>query len=148
MVGFNYRMTNLEAAVGCAQMERLDEFLAAKRRIAARYDDAFANLPHLSPFPSPKHSESACWFSGVVLDHALGRREEELRATLRERGIDARPFWRPMHMQPPYADAPRTETKVADDIWPRVLTLPCSTHLTAEEQDYVIAAVRDCTRDA
>lgn len=147
IVGFNYRMTNLEAAVGCAQMERFDEFLAAKRRIFERYVLGFANLPHLSPFPYPSYAESACWFSGVVLDNEFAGRMPEIRAQLRERGVDARPFWRPMHLQAPYAQAPRTVTSVSDRICPRVLTLPCSTHLSNAEQDYVIAVVRDLVCD-
>lgn len=141
-VGYNYRMTNLQAAVGCAQMERLDALVAAKRRIHRRYEQAFADLAGIGRFPSSPWAESACWFSGLVLDAARAHRAAAIRTRLRERGIDARPFWRPMHLQPPYRDAPRADLAFSESLWPRVLTLPCSTHLTDAEQDRVIAETR------
>lgn len=141
-VGYNYRMTNLQAAVGCAQMELLDRFVAAKRRIAARYDAAFADLPRVGRFPAAPWAASACWFSGLVLPADHADKTAGIRAALRGNQIDARPFWKPMQLQAPYRDAPRTATPYTDGLWPRVLTLPCSTQLTAEDQDYVIAATR------
>lgn len=138
-IGFNYRMTNVEAAIGCAQLERLDTFLAAKRSIRTRYDAAFAGHPGMSGFPACPWGESACWFSGAVLTPAAVSRTPAIRARLRERGIDARPFWKPMHLQEPYALAPREATPVADALWQRVLTLPCSVALTQTDQVRVIA---------
>ncbi|MBF0311278.1 MAG: DegT/DnrJ/EryC1/StrS family aminotransferase [Magnetococcales bacterium] len=141
-VGFNYRMTNLQAAVGCAQLEQLPGFLAAKRAIRARYDAELADLPFLKPFPQPEWAESACWFSGTVIDGAHRQGMARLRARLKEEGIEARSFWKPMHLQTPYAAAPRVATPVADALWERVLTLPCSTQLTSDEQGQVIATLR------
>jgi perosamine synthetase len=66
----------------------------------------------------------------------------ELRAGLREDGIDARPFWKPMHLQRPYADAPTEPLPVTEDLWQRIVTLPCSTGITDDELDRVVAAVR------
>lgn len=144
-VGYNYRMTNLQAAVGCAQMEQLDAFVAAKRRIAARYNAELADLAGASPFPAPKWADSACWFSGVVVDTPLPQ-VDDMIAQLRGRGIAARAFWKPMHLQAPYKDAPATGMDVSDAIWTRVLTLPCSTHLTDGEQEQAIAAFHDAVR--
>lgn len=141
-VGYNYRMTNLQAAVGCAQMELLDRFVAAKRRIANRYDAAFADIPGIGRFPQASWAESACWFSGVVLPAGSAGKAAAIRADLRGNQVDARPFWKPMQLQAPYRDAPRTATPVTDRLWPLILTLPCSTQLTAEDQDRVIAATR------
>lgn len=141
-VGYNYRLTNIQAAVGCAQMENLDAFVVAKRRIAARYARGFADMPALAPFPEADWGESAHWFSGAFLEAASPARMEALRAGLREAGIDARPFWKPMHLQAPYADAPREALDRTEAVWDRVLTLPCSTHLSTEDQDAVIAATR------
>ena len=91
-VGFNYRMTNLQAAVGCAQMERLDVFLAAKRRIRAVYDRDFSDLGGAEPFPGGSGIANACWLSGIVArDAATATR---LRAHLASAGIEARSFWR------------------------------------------------------
>lgn len=140
-VGYNYRMTNLQAAVGCAQMERLDALVAAKRAIAAAYARALDGLPGVTAFPSPDWAEGACWFSGVVVDPPAPS-VADLRAALRAAGIEARSFWKPVHLQAPFADAPATPMPVAEAVWPRVLTLPCSAHLDADDQHRVIDAVR------
>ena len=145
-VGYNYRMTNLQAAVGCAQMERADALVAAKRRIHARYAQGFADMNDVAPFPQAPWAESACWFSGIVLDGARAEKAPAIRAALREAGIDARPFWKPMHLQPPYRDAPRAALPVTEALWRRVLTLPCSTNLTDTDQARVIAETRRAVR--
>lgn len=143
-IGFNYRMTNLQAAVGCAQMEQLDAFVAAKRHVRRHYDDALASAPRTRAFPSPPGIESADWFSGVVLEgEGAAERNAALRRLLRESGVDARPFWKPMHLQAPYARVLRTSMDVTDDLWPRVVTLPCSTAITSAELDTVVSAVRE-----
>ncbi len=139
-VGFNYRMTNLQAAVGCAQMERADEFVAAKRRIDARYREELANVPGVAFFPVADWAASACWFPGVLLPS--GEKVRALCTALKESGIEARTFWKPIHLQRPYMECPRTEMSVCEGIWSRVLTLPCSTNLTHEEQGRVIATLR------
>ena len=139
VVGFNYRMTNLQAAVGCAQMEQLDTFVAKKRMIRDTYDSALAELPGVELFPRVAGTESACWFSGFVTDVGSA---ERVRASLQEQSIDARPTWKPMHLQLPYMDVPRASLDVSDDIWQRIVTLPCSTGITNAELDAVIDAVR------
>ncbi|MCP5042259.1 MAG: aminotransferase class I/II-fold pyridoxal phosphate-dependent enzyme [bacterium] len=139
-VGFNYRMTNLQAAVGCAQLERLEEFVAAKRRIAKTYDVELGSLPGVRTFPAPEWGESACWFSGIVLED---REASEAVNAMREHGIGCRPFWKPIHRQRPYADAPVFEIEVCERIHSRILTLPCSTNLTDDEQQQVIAQLRE-----
>jgi dTDP-4-amino-4,6-dideoxygalactose transaminase len=141
-MGFNYRMTNIEAAVGCAQMERLEEFVEAKRRIRKAYDAALFQFPGVGLFPEPSWACSACWFSGVTLAPPAPT-PEQVRRALRDAGIEARPFWKPMHLQAPYKDAPKTETPISDDIWRRVLTLPCSTHLAKADQERVIEALSE-----
>jgi dTDP-4-amino-4,6-dideoxygalactose transaminase len=139
-VGFNYRMTNLQAAVGCAQMERLDEFVAAKQHIDARYREELRDIQSLGLFPVADWSTSACWFSGVTVMGAHTVRA--LCARLRESGIEARTFWKPIHLQAPYAGCPRTSMSVSEEIWHRILTLPCSTQLTVAEQSLVISTLR------
>ena len=138
-VGFNYRMTNLQAAVGCAQMERFDGLVAAKRRIRENYDTRLARIPGLAAFPAPPWAESACWISGAICD------TEQLAASARKvliaAGFDAKLFWKPMHLQPPYADAPATAQTHSNEIWKRILPLPNSTSLTQDEQDLIIDAL-------
>ncbi|WP_085445909.1 DegT/DnrJ/EryC1/StrS family aminotransferase [Magnetofaba australis] len=141
VVGFNYRMTNLQAAVGCAQMERLAQLVGAKRAIHARYVAAFADIsPELRPFAQASGSEGAWWFSGIMLEGDT-QRLARLRDDLRAAGVDARPFWKPMHLQTPYLDAPRSAMAVSDAIWQGVLPLPSSTGLRAQQQQQVIDAL-------
>jgi len=142
-VGYNYRMTNLQAAVGCAQLERLNDFVAAKRRIRARYDEAFAPITGVSAFPQPVWAESGCWFSGLVLDDSALPTANELCAQLRKRGIGARTFWKPAHLQAPYHSAPCAHLPVTESTWNKVVTLPCSTGLSDQDQEKVITAVQD-----
>lgn len=140
-VGYNYRMTNLDAAVGCAQMERWKALVDAKREIRRRYNDAFSNLPGIGLFPSPNNAESACWLSGIVLTPpapSVGF----LRSALRDAGIEARAFWQPLYKQQPYIDAPTTPAPATEAICSRILTLPCSTSLTEADQRAVISAVQ------
>jgi dTDP-4-amino-4,6-dideoxygalactose transaminase len=141
VIGFNYRMTNLQAAVGCAQLERLDELVGRKRRIARDYARAFQNLPGVASPPDPAWADGSCWLSGFTV---RGRFAAPLIDHLRSRGVDARPFWKPIHLQAPYRDAPVYGTMaVAEDVWPGVVTLPCSTALSRAEQDHVIEVVRE-----
>jgi dTDP-4-amino-4,6-dideoxygalactose transaminase len=140
-VGFNYRMTNIQAAVGCAQMERAAELVAAKRHIARRYAEAFAGLP-VALFPEAKWAGSANWFGGIVL---AGPARDFVRK-LNAEGIGARPFWKPLHTQKPYLDCTRGDLKVTESVWDRIVTLPCSTGLTESEQSRVIDAVTKLVR--
>lgn len=144
-VGFNYRMTNVEAAVGCAQMENLDRFVTAKRDIHRRYNEALIGHAGLTAFPDPEWANSACWFSGVIVPES-GVDPVELRRRLNEQGIEARPFWKPLYLQQPYKDVPCSKQTVSEGIWSRIVTLPCSTGLSRADQDRVINAVLDATR--
>ena len=141
-IGYNYRMTNLEAAVGCAQMQRLDQFIETKRRIRRNYDDAFADISGIARFPQPQWSESTCWFSGFSLVGEGMPSVAEICSQLSNKGIEARPFWRPVHLQKPYANAPAEDMGVTQDVWNKIVTLPCSTSLSDDDQAYVIDCVR------
>lgn len=138
-VAYNYRMTNVEAAIACAQMERLDTFVKIKRETHAFYRDALADLQDLQSFPESAWGESACWFTGLVSQVEPANRYIE---GLREAGIMTGPFWMPLHLQPPYKDCPATPQPVADDLWTRIITLPCSTNITGEERLRVVGQVR------
>jgi perosamine synthetase len=139
-VGFNYRMTNVQAAVGCAQLERLDALVAAKRMIRAAYDAAIRDLPDSRPFPAPGRADSSCWLSGVLAPTEAAA--ERLRGALAARGVETRFFWKPIHLQRPYADAPRTPQPVAEDIWRRIVCLPSSSALSAEDLATTIDGLR------
>lgn len=138
-IGFNYRMTNLNAAVLLAQIERLEEMVAAKKRIAETYDRAIAGRNDLQPMPRMPWSESACWLYSVRC-----RGEAEARSLVQHMGehdIEARTFWRTLSDQAPYAHAPRRLTGVATKLSGTVVSLPCSSSLEDAQQARVIAAL-------
>ncbi len=140
-IGYNHRLTNLQAAVGCAQMERWEDLVAAKRRIRRRYDDELGGLPGVHFFPSPSYCTSACWLSGIRLVPPAPP-VAAVRDHLREFGIEARAFWKPMHLQAPFRMVPRSDMAVSQAIASSILTLPCSTGLSEPDQGRVIDAVR------
>lgn len=144
MVGFNYRMTNLQAAVGVAQLERLEHFLATKARIARTYEGGFADLTGVLPFPSVMDSQGSHWLSGIYVPDASLADMAHLREKLVENGIEGRTFWKPIHLQSPYLGCPHQLNGFAEAVWQRVQPLPCSTQLTEDEQAATIDVVRSC----
>ncbi|MFL6101545.1 MAG: DegT/DnrJ/EryC1/StrS family aminotransferase [Actinomycetales bacterium] len=138
-VGYNYRLTNVAAALGIAQVERLPGFVARKRAVAARYDKAFADTPLVRP-PRVAGYDSTYWLYSVLVDPSWPGGRDELLARLEKAGVGARALWRPLHAQPPYATAERVGGKVSDGLFARGLSLPCSTDLTDSDQEAVIAA--------
>lgn len=142
-VGYNYRMTNLQAAVGCAQLESMKDFISAKRRIRRVYDNELGSIPGIKPFPNPSWAESACWFSGVQIDSPTLPKVSEICEKLKAQGIESRPFWRPVHLQTPYLSSPRSDQNVCESFWNKILTLPCSTSITTGEIETVIKTVKE-----
>lgn len=138
-VGYNYRLTNLAAALGLAQLRRLDEFVAAKRDIAARYDAAFADLP-LTMGPRVAGTVSTYWLYSVLAEDQHSR--DALLEHLAREGVGARALWRPLHQQPPFSGAATLGGAVATGLFDRGLSLPCSTDLSPHDHDRVVAAVR------
>lgn len=137
--GFNYRMPNVNAALGLAQLERMEEMVAAKKTIAARYDAAVAGRADLAPMPRTNWADSSCWLYSVRCadQPAAGA----LVSHLDRAGIEARVFWQALSDQPPYAACPHTLTGVAARLSGTVVSLPCSSQLGGEEQARVIAAL-------
>ncbi len=138
-VGYNYRLTNLAAALGLAQLRRLDEFVAAKRGIAARYDAAFADLP-LTLAPRVPGTGSTYWLYSILAQDQQSR--DGLLNHLTRAGVGARALWRPLHQQPPFSHARTLGGRIATSLFDRGLSLPCSTDLSGDDQDRVVAAVR------
>jgi dTDP-4-amino-4,6-dideoxygalactose transaminase len=141
LIAFNYRLTNVCAAVGCAQMEQLSEFVATKRRIRDGYRASLGDRPDLGWYPEAADRSNVAWLSGLVLTDG-GPDVATVVSGLADHGVEARAFWRPMHMQAPYATAPRAALDVTERLWARVLTLPCSSSLTVAEQAQVVAALQ------
>lgn len=141
IVAYNYRMTNLQAAVGVAQLSRLDDFLECKKRIAVRYSALATQFEHLSPFPSPNYGQNGYWFSGVWYNGQDLELSQAFQAHMKENGVDLRPFWKPIHLQRPYAEAICEPVPIADGLWSRIFPLPCSTHINLQDLDTVVNAV-------
>lgn len=138
-VGFNYRLTNIAAALGLAQLEQLDRFVARKREIATRYDDALSGVEGVERPPDEKWAERSSWLYTALFRSRDER--ERVRRGLIERGIEARPIWPPIHEQRPYQRARRIGGGVAATIADRALSLPSSVSLTSGEQDEVIECI-------
>ena len=128
-VGFNYRLPNINAALGCAQLERLDEFVALKRTLAARYAAALAGVAGARFLAEPPDCRSNYWLNAVLLDDPADR--DRALAALNDAGFAARPCWTPMHRLPMYAGCPRDGLAVAEDIAARLVNLPSSPALAA-----------------
>ena len=142
-VGFNYRMTNIQAAVGVAQMERLDNFIEIKRKVRSYYEEKLEELAKdkgLTFFPTTEGS--SCWFSGIVLPEGSElNTAKDICAKLKEDGIEARSFWKPVHLQKPYENCPKSSVDVAEKLWQRIITLPCSTNINDDELEVVKASL-------
>jgi perosamine synthetase len=146
-IGYNYRLTNIQAAMGCAQMELLDEYIAAKRRIAARYTEAFADLASVTPMREAPWASSVFWMFTVLLDESRGLASRTLLKRFQERKIQTRPLWQPLHQSPAHAGAPAVASGVAERLYHHCLSLPCSVGLRPEDQERVIACLREFAAD-
>ena len=147
MVGFNYRMTNIQAAVGCAQLERVGEFVRKKREIRAFYEQSFSRIQNISLFPAPEGEKSACWLSGIVLKEGGTDEVRKLCQELEEMGIEGRGFWKPIHLQKPYQGSVKAQSlDNASNLWKRILVLPCSTNISHNELKYAADAVKTIIR--
>ena len=145
--GFNYRMSNVLAGIGRGQLEVLDERVEARRAIALRYRDAFADLPGITLMPQAPYGRHTNWLSVFLLDErAFGATRADVIAALEEENIESRPVWKPMHLQPLFADAPRVGGAVAEDLFRRGICLPSSSSLTLADQERVIGLVRATAR--
>lgn len=122
MVGYNYRLPNINAALGCAQLEGLEARLDAKRRLAARYSAAFAGFAGARFAAAPDWGTSNHWLNGLVFDNGPSR--DAALSALAAAGYGARPFWVPLHRMPMYAAAPRADLTVTETLAARGLTLP------------------------
>lgn len=142
-VGYNYRMSNLLAAIGRAQLRTLEERVQARRRIYERYVAGLSDLPGLSFQPEAPWGRHTRWLTVMLLDReAFGRGPEEIRQALEGLGIETRPVWKPLHLQPVFHGAETVGGGVAEDLFARGLCLPSGSSLTPEEQDRVIEAIR------
>jgi perosamine synthetase len=142
-VAFNYRMTNLQAAIGLAQTERLTDLVERRRANGARYRAALQGVPGLHLQPEKDDVCSVVWMVGLTVDDDFGCTRDELRERLAARGIETRTYFVPMHLQPAYFRAHRGEQyPVAEELGRTGLYLPSGPDLTDDDIAYVAREVR------
>ena len=126
MVGYNYRLPNINAALGCAQLEQLPSFLKKKRALAGRYKAAFAEVKGVTFVTEPGHGRSNYWLNTLLLDeHESDKRDVLLELTNRN-GIQTRPAWTLMHRLPMFTSCPRMDLSNAEDLSRRLVNIPSS----------------------
>jgi dTDP-4-amino-4,6-dideoxygalactose transaminase len=147
-IGYNYRLSNVLAALGLAQLERLDGMIGRRRALREAYAEIFAMTSGVRVFQSPGDDADNCWLTSVVVDPAqAGWSADQLRAALDAADIESRPLWKPMHQQPVFAGARSLLNGSADQLFATGLTLPSGSALRPEQADAVMAILRSF-RDA
>lgn len=125
-VGFNYRMPNINAALGCAQLEQLDGLIASKRRLYSRYAAAVADIPGVQMMHEPAGCVSNYWLQCLLLDEDIAGSRDDILAATNGSGLSTRPVWMPMHLLEPYRTCPRMDLTVAESLARCVINVPSS----------------------
>ena len=143
VIGYNYRLSNVSAGIGCGQMEVLPERVARRRAIHGLYANLFNDMPEIQVHDNPSADfDSNFWLTTILFDNSLGFTPEDLRQYLNEHNIESRWLWRPMNMQPVYADAPFYGDGTAERLFNSGLCLPSGSILTDEEIATVATAIK------
>ncbi|MFZ0305963.1 MAG: LegC family aminotransferase [Terracidiphilus sp.] len=141
-IGYNYRLTNVLAAIGCAQMERLDLYVKAKRKIAKRYQESLSSLPGIQMPAEADWAFSTYWMYTVLVDQdKSGIDSRKLLAELAAGRIQTRPLWQPIHRSAAHDSSGSPPCPAADALHRQAISLPCSAGLTESVQDYVIETI-------
>jgi perosamine synthetase len=142
-VGFNFRLTNVQAAIGVAQMECLPGFIEAKRKIYAMYKDKAGSIEGLAVAESPNYARNNHWMVPLQIEsNRYGKGREELMAWLSQRGVQTRPVWHLNHLQTPYRTCQSYRIERAVELLNTTLCVPCSVNLTEYDIDRVINNLR------
>ena len=148
-VGYNYRLSNVLAAIGRAQLEVLQDRVAARRRVYSRYEAALGSHPGLAFMPEAPWGRSTRWLTALTVDPAVaGASATDVRVALEERNIEARPLWKPMHLQPVFNEYPRFGGVVAEALFDKGICLPSGSDLTDGQLARVIRTVQSCLSQA
>lgn len=142
-IGFNYRMSNVLAAIGRGQLRVLDQRVEARRRNCAFYQEAFKDLPGMTFMPEADYGRCTRWLTCITIDPKVaGTDREKVRLALAEENIEARPVWKPMHLQPIFHDTRCYGGAVAERLFEEGLCLPSGSNLTTADLERVVEAVR------
>ena len=142
-IGYNYRLTNIQAAMGVAQLEQIEGFIEKKRAIAHRYHGAFQGMEDITLMPAQPDSDPTYWLYTLLLPPETTLEERKaVVASLNAEGIGARPLWHPIHGLPPYLGCQAFQVEHASSIYERAVSLPSSVGLEPYDQDRCIAALK------
>jgi perosamine synthetase len=125
-IGFNFRLPNINAAIGCAQMEQLDNFINKKRALAERYQDAFKNFDGIKVFKEASFAQSNYWLNVLLFNEIYADQREDLLELTNNNNIMTRPSWTPIHKLTMYKDCPRMDLSVAESLEKRIVNIPSS----------------------
>lgn len=144
-IGYNYRLSNVSAAIGVGQLEQIEEKVARRRQIFSRYEAELGGLAGLAFMPEPEGLRSTRWLTCLTINPAeAGIAANEIGKQLETADIESRPLWKPMHMQPVFAGARMVGGQVCEALFANGLCLPSGSGMTDEEQTRVISAVKSC----
>jgi len=143
-IGYNYRMTNLQAALGVAQLEQLEDFIEIKTQNYRRYKNQIENIKGLHLLDFNSGTRPNCWFYSLMIDKEnYGLDRDELLSNLNSQKIQTRPIWGLIHQQKPYINNQAYKIEKANDYISKILNIPCSTNLSAEDVEIVINELKD-----
>ncbi len=143
-IGFNYRMSNVLAAIGRGQLRTLPERILARRRIFEKYVEGLGDVPGIEFMPEAEYGKANRWLTCITIDPKLfGAGRENVRLALEGENIEARPVWKPMHLQPVFEAVPMYGGAISERLFERGLCLPSGSSLSIEDQDRVIGTIRD-----
>ena len=128
-IGYNYRMPAINAALGCAQMEKMNNFISHKRKVAEMYSNALKNVDGLRFVSEREDSKSNYWLNTIILDDASGYSLGELLKRTNDIGIMTRPAWTPLHLLPIYLNCPKMDLEITENMFRRVINIPSSAKL-------------------
>jgi pyridoxal phosphate-dependent aminotransferase EpsN len=144
-IGYNYRMSNLLAAIGRAQLTVLEDRVKAKRRIFDFYLNSLKDLPGIAFMPESAWGRATRWLTCITIDPAIARTDREtVRVALEAENIESRPVWKPMHLQPVFAKYESIGGAVAADLFEKGLCLPCGTAMTEDDLLRIVRVIRGC----
>ncbi|MEW6212793.1 MAG: aminotransferase class I/II-fold pyridoxal phosphate-dependent enzyme [Acidobacteriota bacterium] len=147
--GYNYRMSNILAAIGRGQMKVLEDRVAKRRKNFELYQSALSDLPGIELMPEADYGRSNRWLTCITIDaKEFGATREEIRLRLEEENIESRPVWKPLHLQPVFSQCRVRGGSVAEDIFERGLCLPSGSSLTEGEIDIVTSMIRSLAKNA
>lgn len=150
-IGYNYRMSNITAGIGRGQLLHIEEHKALKKKIYETYKKAFADIPALQMNPLNEKGDANCWLSCTTIEKGCSVTPDQVMDALAAENIESRPIWKPMHLQPVFAEYPFVTTEdagsVAEDIFARGLCLPSDIKNTDEDMEKIIRIIRGCFKN-